>query len=321
MSLYSKPAIEQLVDLINEANPDLPFPINSVDYEFSNPQSVTVTEEEPTNTRILVIAKPSAPYIGSIDLRYNRINLVNLFRNIEPEFIHWVENRGTSDNGSINLRELLPTFGKKYGIAVDSGLFSNRVLTKSTGVYGNRFPIYADTHSLLYIGSVYIRWLVGEDDVSYRLSTPDLEGRQYPDGNDFSREDYKPYLTDLTFDKDYTTIVQSSTYYTTELRGTSIGSNNDGFNTLVNDLVDRIAGPFETRVGRPIDSRDVIYHGDYGNDDGVRWGLRNLMIRVIDLPHPSFPGANSDLYNRCCVMEIPEDCPWGTGYLYFHFNN
>lgn len=319
MSLYSKPAIEQLVDLINEANPDLPFPINSVDYEFSNPQSVTVTEEEPTNTRILVIAKPSAPYIGSIDLRYNRINLVNLFRNIEPEFIHWVENRGTSDNDSINLRELLPTFGKKYGIAVDSGLFSNRVLTKSTGVYGNRFPIYADTHSLLYIGSVYIRWLVGEDDVSYRLSVPDLAGRQYPGGNDFSQEDRKAYLTDLTFDKDYTTLVQSSYYYDRDLN-TVIGSINNDVNSVLNDLVDDLRPAFEARVGRPLHESDGRYHPSYFLNYGENWGLKSLPFVATDLPNASYPGANSDLYNRCFIIEIPENCPWGAGYLYFHFN-
>ncbi|MNN24546.1 hypothetical protein D3C81_1379820 [compost metagenome] len=49
-------------------------------------------------------------------------------------------------------------------------------------------------------------------------------------------------------------------------------------------------------------------------------GLNGVSFIRIVLPHSSYPEANSEFYNRAVVANLPADCPWGTGRLFFHYN-
>lgn len=328
--IYNRTARQTLVDLINEGNPDLPFPINMTDYEFTRPEAID-TLPNGHNTEIRIIPKTTAPYHGNVLLTYRRLNLAYLFRNITPWVRQWVPNNGNPSSTSVvsNLHALLPLFSKKYGILLETSQIQNINLTQRNGLRGDVFQITAEDDSLIFVGSTQANWVLGRRTLEDLIQIDEIEGREYPNGNDFSdMSTRKPYLTPLFHHIDFTMYHQEN------------GSNWDAYSTNTTFLIRyRSTVTAEVNLWRTVQIYQSIINEILQRELGMELALAEynggtvpqytstlatsiagIQFRSISLPNSDYPEANSEFFNHAIVITIPEDCPWGTGNIYFHYN-
>lgn len=317
MAIYGKTAKKTVVDLINEANPELPFPINETDYEFSLPEVINPALENGHNTRIRLICKTTAPYIGNVVLTYRRINLAYLFRGLEPlQVSHWAPNIGYAhSNHVLYSDELLPKLSDKYGINLDIGHFRNLSLNTYQGIRLDPWALTANENSLMYVGSVSVVWEIGKRTLESLIAVDVLDGRQFPGGNVID-ETHKYYVTPDSFGIDFTdhaTLLQNLTAPTYWSSGYYVGYTTDGR-----------AAPFINTILPMISRRDgQKYSATFGNPTGYMntdFDLSGCEVRRATLPHVDFPEANAEFYNRAFIVRLPDNCPWGTGLMFFHYN-
>jgi hypothetical protein len=336
MAIYAKTARQMLIDLINEGNPDLPFPINEADYDFTTPEAITVTAEG-HNTEIRLIAKPTSPYTGNVVLTYRRLNLAYLFRGIVPTVRKWVENSGsaTSVTYRSTLRQLLPIYTKKYGIALDASQIINVDLREYHGNDPDRlFNISARGDSLIFVGATQARWIIGKRTLADLIQIDEVEGRMYPDGNGFTEGTVrKNYLTPLTYQTDFTMYHQENSqwwdYHTASFLNrydTRYTSNRQRhyqesiYRNILRPLI------FEAFGLTLLDPQPVYLGNDYDRyytlspTENGEIGLYGMNYREVSLPDANYPEANSEFYNSAIVIETPGDCPWGTGPIFLHYN-
>lgn len=318
MIFYDQTPRQMLVDLINEANPDMPFPVNVTDYDFMDPVAIEETPEG-HNTEIRIIARPTAPYLGNKVVTYRRLHLGNLFQGVTPMVRKWVENGGSTSSSTIRhtLHELLPLYSKKYGLTLDDTQINDLSLRERDGNDLNRrFNMSARTDSIVYVGSVSTQWIIGLRTLPDLLQNDEINDIEYPGGNDFSApETRKFYLTPVVFEHDFTVneMADSSNWnYATsyDLGGTTSTAYVRWFDSFFIPFADI----FEQKTGtRP------TYTDRYGYRDAP-FNFGGFHIERITLPHPDYPEANHDYYNSCVVLECPSDCDWGTGFIYIHYN-
>lgn len=318
MIFYDQTPRQMLVDLINEANPTMPFPVNTSDYDFMDPVPIEETPEG-HNTEIRIIARPTAPYLGNKIVTYRRLHLANLFQGVTPYVRKWVENGGSSHSTAhrIRLYELLPIFSKRYGITLDETQINDHQLLERDGNDPNRrFNITARTDSIVYVGSVQSQWIIGLRELSNLLHTDEINDIQYPGGNDFSLPDQRKfYLTPVVFESDFTVDEMANpTHWNYQNNYALGGTTSTNYVQWFDAIFTPFADAFEQETGiRP------TYNGRYGYRN-VDFDFGGFTIRRINLPNANYPEANHDYYNRCVVLECPNDCSWGTGYIYMHYN-
>ena len=80
MAIYKGGDLDNLIDLINENNPDLPWPLDKVNFIYGKPAPIVGATDAQPNTTVRVQAKFNSTYRGSIDVAYRRVNLATLFR-------------------------------------------------------------------------------------------------------------------------------------------------------------------------------------------------------------------------------------------------
>ena len=109
MAIYKGNDLDNLIEIINESNPQLPWALDKENFIYGPPQEITGTGDKDHNTRIRVQAKMSSPYRGSVDLTYRRIRLSTLFRGIKVEIHRWW-------TGTSYRRDILPLINEKFGL-------------------------------------------------------------------------------------------------------------------------------------------------------------------------------------------------------------
>lgn len=342
MAIYTKTARQMLVDLINESNPELPFSINTIDYDFTDPVSIPVTEED-HNTEIRIIAKPSSPYVGNRLLTYRRLNLAYLFRNITPKIQQWVENTSNVNSTTVRatLHRFLPLYSKKYGINLEASQIRQVNLTERMGLVPTEwFSITAENKSLVFVGSTEAQWSIGRRRLSELLQIDEVNGRHYPAYNNTVREseepfvDYRPLLTQATHHIDFTLYAQENASDWTRLTSATILTSYQGSTHSVvqrhrQELLYRtiLDESFKQKFGFGINTnvglRNTVYDRQYTakiDAATATAALGGISYMDISLPHADFPEANSEFFNSAVVFLIPEDCPWGVGNVFLHYN-
>ena len=316
MAIYNGSARQLLVQLINEANPGLPFEVNTVDYDFTVPTVIDPATNNGRNTEIFLVPKTSSQYTGSIRLTYNRLDLGLLFRNVIPHVQKWVPNTGTESTTTVEqLHNLLPLYSAKYGIPLETSQIKDLGMQQRWGINPSfTFQMQAEPTSLIYIGSVQSKWEIGKRTLESLYQNTEVEGRLYPNGNDFTDiATRKPYLSHFTFNDDFT--LNPPPNYSINY----MSSGNHGSNLVDAFMDEHIAHRLGLEPNVFTTSRSYTLPVDVNNPADLR-GLTGLRYMTVTLPHPDYPEANSDLYNRLSVLEIPDDCGWGCGNLYFHYN-
>ncbi len=170
-----------------------------------------------------------------------------------------------------------------------------------------------------------------------------VSGRLYPGGNDFVvPEDHKYWVTPDGFDLDHTPIadILESGYIANGYNGALAqsgfnyvlhGYNNQDVRAAHSNFISKGLSRIKARTNpKSIIYRSKAYDSNaqtvaaaiqlpvYGvNNPG---GLGGCYIRRYSLPNKAVPEANSEFYNRCVVVELPDSCPWGVGRLFLHYN-
>lgn len=329
MAIYTKTTKQMLVDLINEGNPNLPFPINDSDFDFTVPE-VIPDPGNGHNTKLRVIAKPNTNYIGNIVVTYRRLNIGYIFRNMTLEVQRWIANTGSNGYVLLQLDDLLPLYSEKYGMPFTVGEWTNRSLTGSNGIGGATFPIAPVSTNLVFVGNVTAKWIIGERTLESLLPVDVVEGRLYPGGNDLDSPEHKYWVTPDSFNMDFTEYkdVLSHSY----LNGYFLGYENPSVAPVQRQFITNVLPKVVPREHPLIDKTNyaavanvassvahVSTQAEYGYKVAPL-GLNGLQPTLYVLPHATVPEANSEFFNRVLVFTLPDDCPWGAGKLYFHFN-
>lgn len=328
MAIYGKTTRQMLVDLINEGNPDLPFPINDTDFDFTMPE-VIADPGNGHNTRVRVIAKAGTNYTGNVLVTYRRLTIGTIFRNMILELEHWVPNTGANNNVINNIYNLLPLFSEKFGLNFEAGpdFWNNQNLTGMHGVNGNTFNITASANNWAYIGSVQARWLVGERTLDSLLPNDIVDGRLYPGGNDLDDTTRKYWVTPDGFDIDHT--INAANLNSTDLTRVPLGLWQDYNQTamqtfFINTILPQVI-PRDNNKGLSAYVGLSTVGVNNENDPNFNYktrvgGVNGLQLIRVTLPNAAYPEANSEFFNRCLVLNFPADCPWAMGRLYFHYN-
>lgn len=190
MSIYDQTRLGELYRLINHDNPQLALDVTVDNVTVS---AVTALATEDRNTSALITGTKYSGYRGSATVRYNRIDLATLIKNIE--FVVVVPPDTPQDLDSI-----LPFVNAKLGIFLEVGDYVNGPLTPNSETlrFEGTFTIAAN-HPI-YRGSLKVSvW-------GYTVSLEDLV--QVRDVN--LLKDQSPHVTGrlnattLTFGHDYT---------------------------------------------------------------------------------------------------------------------
>ncbi|MNO12972.1 hypothetical protein D3C76_25920 [compost metagenome] len=325
MAIYSKTTKQMVVDLINEGNPQLPFPINETDFEFSLPEVIT-DPGNGHNTRIRVMSKPGSEYVGNIVLTYRRLNVGFIFRNMTPFVDKWVANSGATGGTLLTFHDLIPLFNEKYGFVFNTTEWTNRNLTGYNGIRGDVFSVTPVADNLAFVGNISCKWNIGERTLESLLPVDQIPGRRFPGGNDFSDPMLRKYWMlpdthhiDFTAQKDILENGQLTTQYLGYLSYWEV------YQQFRDQVMSRVAPrPNERGISQFKMLISSSQHIDANNPDygcnNVDMYMNGFSFTRITLPHPNYPEANSEFYNRAILMNIPAACKWATGRVFFHYN-
>jgi hypothetical protein len=339
MAIYSKTTKQMVVALINAGNPQLPFPINETDFDFSIPEVIT-DPGNGHNTRIRVMAKPNTNYTGNVLLTYRRLDIARIFKNVTPHVQNWIANTGANSTVLTTARNLLPLYGEKYGFNFNPAEWTDVNLTGYNGVRGDLWNLTPLATNLAFVGTVPCRWEIGERTLESLLPVDQLLGRRFPGGNDFSVEaNHRYWVLPDGFDVDYTfaaayleNMYVANGYVGGVRNNVYVGDNyNDGGQTVRRWIEDNLLRTLKARDGssytlvQPAGPQDVV------NGINTKYDLTGLMARRYSLPHPDVPEANSEFYNRVVIYSTAESYAgsgfgastqraWATGKIYLHYN-
>lgn len=172
-AFLSRPSFELVVDLINVANT---LALNDSKVTFGAPTALT-DDESNLNTSIPVNAISGSGYRGSVVVKYNRLDLPLLFKNIAVNL-----NVDLSEIEGPTTKDLLSTLNAKYGLAITEEEVVNAAIDVSGDLPHVAQITAADTCEA-YIGTLSVT--IGPDpDVGERLDTvvltTNLNGLLYP---------------------------------------------------------------------------------------------------------------------------------------------
>jgi hypothetical protein len=283
---YRKPQSEMIYDLIEKSNPGFKdvFPLGSV--TFGTPTAIAVDGADPFKNDTSIVVKPTAASggIGQVTVKYRRIDLTALFRNITLK----LDNYYTTT--SAFPAQWVPWVAARYGISltVDDVASSQNIASGSAATRG---PIAA---CLCYKGTFSILWTLGKRPITDVITDANrgLIGRLYPGGNDFS-VGRKPTGEFMTLSQDATAIKTTLSAIPTTYNPT--GGANAGIQTIC-DWLNANSGQTGWNIGN-------------ANTPG---GTQNIQWFRYTLPNAAVPEVDSTKYTSVVVIQSNPDS-WFTG--------
>lgn len=282
---YRKPQLEILYDLIEKSNPGFKdiYPPGSI--TFGVPATIAVDGADPfkNNTSVLVTPAPGSNGIGKVTVKYRRISLPTLFKNVTIK----INNYHTSTNMVAAI--WVPYVAAQYGVNVTIDDIVN------TGVNsGGTTNMAAKATSLCYTGTVTIAWTLGKRPITELITDANrgLVGRLYPGGNDFS-VGRKPTGEFMTITQDASAI--KTILQTIPAAWVPPGGDNAGLQQIC-DWLNANTGYTGWNIGN-------------GNTPG---GTQNIQWYRYALPNANVPEADSSKYTTVVVIQSSPDS-WFTG--------
>lgn len=281
---YSKPHLELLLELINEANPGLLEMRDLVNSRFGIPFVRTPGPGEIADTSLEIYTKPGSFYIGKRIVHYRRLNFSKLFANMTVEIDEWAPT-------SLPKVDWIRLINAKYNLALLVEDMDNAYGALTSTVKEN---LWASANSLVYSGQLPVRWTRGKRTLEQILPNPTMNGLYW----DANYVEGKPLMNLVGMGIDFTRF-GGSTKITT---GAAInGSSGD---------LREMADWFSAYTGRTIDDR--VSHTLPG-------GINNLNITRFTLPNANLPEANAAKFNRALVI-TPKADSWFCGKIIWHYN-
>lgn len=310
MPIFSKGSKELVVDLINESNPGLPYPLEVNKVRFGTP--IAIAPVGNLNTEIWVYPTNDSPYNGKIKLRYRRIDLRDLFMNVKPEIHKYTSN----PIGVIpfTTHQLLADFNTRYGLNIDQVDVANQNFSSESDGY---YPVRTSTAELrlkpsclAYVGtdtpgeSLILRWVFAERNLDSMITQTDLDGRLYPGGNNFD-SNHPVVIALSTFGTDFSGI-SATLEDIRAVGGIQFGTGDPRSAVVLNEMNAQSAVNSWTQLDAPIDSN---------------YGLRTVPIYSYTLPNALFPDVNPN-FNRVAVIDYDAYASpkKQVGKAYLHYN-
>lgn len=280
--LYTPPQLELLVSLINESNPGLLEPRDLVNTELRNFTAITPVTGSIADTQIEVYALPGSMYTGKVTVKYRRIDLGRLFRNMILQLDDYNANQTV-----ISPATWVPLINAKYGLNIGPESLSSLSSLVSGSSYNQA------VNSACYKGTFTVRWTRSDPTVKQAIPVDTLKGL-YWDGR---YEESKPLLSILAAGTDYS-----------RFKGTGTVING----SLVTDLIDirEMCQWFSNITGVTIDP---------AIDHTVKGGIKGLNIFRRAIPDTTFVDANPRKFNTALIIQ-GISTSWFSGNIIFHYN-
>ncbi|MNB61130.1 hypothetical protein D3C87_901330 [compost metagenome] len=282
--LYSKPHLELLLKLINEANPGLMEMRDLTNSRLGVPTVYTPKAGEIANTQVDLFPLPGSFYIGKRTVYYRRIALEKLFTNMICEVEEWWP-------GSIPKPDWVRLINEKYNLAVTIEDFHSWYGGSSPGGFGN-LGIVAE--SLTYTGYIPFRWNPGKRSLQSLLPSDTATGLFW----DANYVEGKPLMNLVGMTIDFTRFPSAATIAT----GSAVNATSSDVRTM--------AEWFAGYTGQNLDPRI---------DHTLPGGLSGLTITRFTLPNANLPEANAAKFNRALVI-TPQAGSWFCGKIIWHYN-
>lgn len=302
MPLYKDTDIQNLIALINQDNPQLPFPLDEVSFIYGAPQ-VIATLPNGHNTRVRVTPKGSSPYRGAVDITYRRIDLTTLFRSVKVEFTRWINN-GTNMTHAM----MVPILNQLYGINLDTDKTTLNAswTVNSSGSINNTGQVRtlsAAANNYFYVGSVSVYWHRGQQELGLDiLTTTELAGATWPGGNDFvAYDDRSLHGEFLLSGIDVTEHAIANNWALGTAAGTSLTS---AWQALFNEI-NAITG--------------LSLSASTYNADTNPQGLAGYTVGRFALPHASYPMANKPGFAGAYIIHA-DNHPVFKGKIILYYN-
>ena len=328
MSLYPKQSLQMLVDLINQANPQLPVPLTTTNALYGTP-AVIAPGGNIQNTSIKVTALAGTKYVGNTTLTYRRLDFSILFRNL-PIVIYKYSPAATGAS-PYKISDLLPLINAKYGLTlttadvVDGNLPAGNTnavaaIGLAAGTRNSSITVNAQTASPGFVGSFTLYWVQAPQDISQMIAVTNLEtARQFPGGVSLVPGDCStPYVVDL-----------DSYYYDfTSALNTAAANLSAGFATIIawilnNNLGVTADGTNPTAARAALVNAIAAASGKAYNvtqPASTNFSLYGIRVKQYNLPNAAVPEADSKYFNSCLVIDLLTANSWGAGRLICHYN-
>lgn len=290
---YRKSQSDLIYDLIEKSNPGFKdiYPKGSV--TFGAPVNVTVDSADPykRDTSITVTPTAASGGLGSATVKYRRINLTTLLKNMVMMLDNY--HTGTTANFSV----WLPWWVSRFGFNLTTSDFT----TAPALVSGGSTSATVVSTSLCYKGSFTARWNLGKRPITDLLTDSNraLIARLYPGGNNFSAG-RKPTGEFMTYTQDASSIKAT-------LEGVpSAWLPGNGANSGIDTICAWLSANTEFtdwKVG----------------DATIARGITNVEWYRYALPSANLPEANSAKFNRAVVIQARADS-WWVGKIIIHYN-
>ncbi len=305
MPKYNKPSVDLVVDLINESNPQLPFPIETGKVLFTGLAARTPGSGEYQDTQIKVNAKNNTEYVGNKVLQYRRIDIAKLFRGTSIEIHRY--SAAASNASPYALHTLLGDINAKYGLALTTDEVTNVNFPAATDNYYPtirtcKVNMVIQSTSLAWKGTVEVRWVQAPQELQSLVTQPELSGRLYPGGNDFSGA--HQYVLDLeAYALDFTEA---------NIPALNVGTLGTGTSAQLSAQTAVIA-KLAQLTGKP-------YVMSVPTVQNEPFNLYGSPFTLNTIPLATLPEANSRFFNRVMVIALPAANTWGVGRLFLHYN-
>lgn len=285
-AFYSKPQLEILLDLINEANPGLMELRDLENSRFGNISTYIPKAGEIADTALELYALPGSFYIGKRIVYYRRIQLQNYFANMVLEFDDWWPNT------TMGKADYCAMIAKKYGITFTA---DEDLLSSHGNVYsGNQYTLSVSPTSKIFAGTFKFKWTRGKRTLEQVLTQDQYTGLYW----DENYVEGKPLMNLVGMAIDFSRFGGAKTITT----GSAIAANSSD--------VRNMADWFSEYTGQVLDVFKL--HTEQG-------GIQGLNVTRFTLPNTNVPEANSDKFNRCLVI-APKADSWFAGKIIWHYN-
>jgi hypothetical protein len=285
---YQKPQLRLLLDLVREANPAIDLPLDETSIKVGIPKSQAVPSGGIVDTNVTLSGR--GKYFGVRTVQYRRINLGSFFIGNRPLIIRtW-----TAAPSTISSDEIVAYLNKVYGLAMVSADLPVKTFTG-----GNNFIQAIESTSLCYSGSLNFVWYPDKREISDAFTAPNLLGRTFPNGNDFS-VGQKQDGEYMCYDLDFSPIASSLALLTAS--GVWSGTTPAGV-AITNFLIANVS---------------PIFKGDQPHT--VDGGLNGLSFIKVNMPNAGVPDANSQsALFKTVVAIIAQPTSWFRGKLLMHY--
>lgn len=305
MPLYSKPPKESVLDLIKEANPNLPLPLTADGVTFGVPKAIPLISGSIVNTEIEMSARGASGYVKKTIVKYRRLSLDTLFRGLAAE-VHKYTAKGPYEY-PFNMYGLLKEVNVRFGLNLTEDDVVNTWFPWQNDKY---YPdkrtcvgvMVSKPTSLIWTGQTSLRWVSDRQSIADMILKTELPGRTFPGGKSIPSTKYT--LDIATYDADFGEFTKNMEH--AWLTGFPFGDTNGQVRPIHDEVlaaINLVTGQTYTYSPPP-----------------AAFGLGGIVPVRYTLPNPAIPEANSKDFNRVVVFPYPVDGVWGVGRLLLHYN-